>query len=173
MRKAWLWAKQNKSIDEKLIIGIAERIDPEVVLGYRHDQIRIQGSYLLPPRPEKVPGEMEKLTQQTEGIPTLEKALCMHFEIVRIHPFPDANGRTARIVQNLILAKEDLPPIIIYEGEREHYRELLQEAILGHYDRQGIGKHSNEERTFYNFLATRVNINLDRIIDHIEEKNKH
>lgn len=174
MRNAWLLAKQktssqNGTIDEKLIIGIAEMIDPEVVLGYRHDQVRIEGSYNLPPRPEKVPAEMEKLIQQIPNIPTLERALFTHFEIARIHPFPDANGRTARMVQNLILAQEDLPPVIIYEGERAHYKALLREAVLGRAEREGNGKPSDEEKTFYNFLATKININLDKILDHIEE----
>lgn len=171
MRNAWLWAKNEsaKPMDEKLIIGIAERIDPDVVLGYRHDQVRIEGSYNLPPRPEKVPVEMVRLVQQTTPS-DLEKALYFHFEIARIHPFPDANGRTARMIQNLILATENLPPVIIYEGERIYYKELIRDAIHGYSSREGDNiKFSDEEKNLYNFLATKININLDKIIEYLEK----
>ena len=173
MRNAWLWAKQlylqQGLFDQELIIGIAERIEPEIVLGYRHDQVRILGSYNLPPRPEKVPWEIEKLIQQTLTISTLEKALRVHFEIARIHPFPDANGRTARMVQNLILAQEGLPPVVIYEGERAHYQDLIGGAVHGYSLKEEKGKPSDEEKTFYTFLAGKVNICLDKLIDHLEK----
>ena len=46
-----------------------------------------------------------------------------HHEFVKIHPFTDGNGRTARIVLNLLLLKKGYPICNIKRTERPEYYE--------------------------------------------------
>jgi len=63
-----------------------------------------------PPRWEEVPGLMAGLVawlnapQATALMPVLQAGIA-HYELVRIHPFTDGNGRTARALATLILAQ--------------------------------------------------------------------
>lgn len=52
-----------------------------------------------------------------------------HFE--RIHPFIDGNGRTGRLVLNLILVRLGMPPAIIYTRDRDRYLQALKRADAG------------------------------------------
>lgn len=49
----------------------------------------------------------------------------------RIHPFLDGNGRTGRLVTNLILIRQGYPPAIIYKRQRAKYLIALQKADAG------------------------------------------
>ena len=40
-----------------------------------------------------------------------------HIDFERIHPFKDKNGRTARLLINYELLKNDLPPVVIAKEE--------------------------------------------------------
>ena len=51
-----------------------------------------------------------------------------HWHFLRIHPFDDGNGRTARLLANYALLRRDLPPIVIRSGERDDYIGGLQNA---------------------------------------------
>ncbi|MGC8568111.1 MAG: Fic family protein [Candidatus Micrarchaeia archaeon] len=53
-------------------------------------------------------------------------ALEFHMKFVRIHPFEDGVGRTARLFMNLYLLKSGLLPIIINENENRVYRNSLE-----------------------------------------------
>lgn len=41
-----------------------------------------------------------------------------HYKLVDIHPFADGNGRTSRLIMNLILLRAGYPPVIIYKEDR-------------------------------------------------------
>lgn len=49
-----------------------------------------------------------------------------HYNMVRIHPFDDGDGRGARILMNLILMKAGFPPDVIRNEEREDYLNALR-----------------------------------------------
>ena len=64
----------------------------------------------------------------------IERAARVHGEFVKIHPFIDGNGRTARLLLNLELMKSGYPPIIIKNDERIKYYEALDKAhTMGNY----------------------------------------
>ena len=80
---------------------------------YRKIQVyvgnRITGEIVfMPPHPEKVPYLMKNFiewlnSEETLKLHPLLVAGISHYELVRIHPFVDGNGRTARALATLIL----------------------------------------------------------------------
>jgi len=65
-----------------------------------------------------------------EGLP---KALFMHYLISEVHPFNDGNGRTARVMLNAELVKENLFKIIMPTVCRDNYLGALRQATRDHY----------------------------------------
>ncbi len=54
-------------------------------------------------------------------------AVKLHHDIAAIHPFPDYNGRTARLAMNLHLVRSGYPPVSIAPGEqRADYFKALE-----------------------------------------------
>ncbi len=54
-----------------------------------------------------------------------------HYKFIRIHPFDDGNGRTARIVMNFILLQFGYPPVIIKTEDKSNYFAVLRQADAG------------------------------------------
>lgn len=44
---------------------------------------------------------------------SIVKAAAVHAWLTHIHPFHDGNGRLARLLANVVLAREDMPPLIL------------------------------------------------------------
>ena len=58
-------------------------------------------------------------------------AAIAHYNMVRIHPFDDGNGRGARILMNLILMTAGHIPAVIEDENREDYLEAIRTADKG------------------------------------------
>ena len=66
------------------------------------------------------------------GLLTFPKALAsLHCRFEQIHPFLDGNGRTGRLVLNLILVRLGYPPVVIYKRDRAKYLRALRRADEG------------------------------------------
>jgi len=95
------------------------------------------------PEAKTVPGLMGELVQQLAGedesVPTLVQAAMAHLNLVMIHPFSDGNGRMARALQTLVLAREGVlsPQFNSIEeylgaaGNTERYYAVLAEVGAG------------------------------------------
>lgn len=86
---------------------ILRGIIPEDAGRYRRVQVMIKGSSHMPPQPYMVAKDMEDYfiwyeTHKNKLHPVV-LAAEMHERLVTIHPFIDGNGRTSRLVMNLIL----------------------------------------------------------------------
>jgi len=85
--------------------------------------------------PHQVPHEVEKLCQWICDNLAAQHALIIgaiaHYNLVKIHPFDDGNGRGARILMNLILIKSGYPPAIIKNEQRRQYLATLNQADQG------------------------------------------
>jgi hypothetical protein len=63
--------------------------------------------------------------------PIAVAAAKRHAEFERIHPFIDGNGRTGRLLMNLILVRLGYPPAIVRKERRRQYLNALDRADGG------------------------------------------
>ena len=68
---------------------------------------------------------------ETRDLHAIELAAIAHYKFVFIHPFVDGNGRTGRLLMNLILMRSGFPPIIIKFADRLTYYAHLNRANNG------------------------------------------
>ncbi len=134
-----LVVKHHEKITENDILDIHNTIlrgiDDENAGHYRSVSVRISGSEVILPNPAKVPDLMEEFVAWLGGAggelhPT-ELAAEAHYRLVTIHPFVDGNGRTARLLMNLILMQHGYPPALIRMRDRIKYISGLEKAQLG------------------------------------------
>ena len=114
---------------------VLTQIDDDDAGQYRNLPVRIAGSVHQPPDSWEVPHLMgdwggwlngSALTQHS-----VERAALAHHRLVAIHPFIDGNGRTARLVMNLLLMRDGYPPTIIMRVNRRQYYRVLAQADEG------------------------------------------
>jgi Fic family protein len=63
----------------------------------------------------------------------IELSAILHHKLVAIHPFWDGNGRTARIIMNILIMNAGYPMAIILKNDRQRYYRVLAEADKGDY----------------------------------------
>lgn len=104
---------------------------------FRTAGVRIGGANFLPPNALKVPELITELItwENSQKMNAIEKAALFHHRFVWIHPFFDGNGRTVRLLMNLLLMKEGYPPAIILGVDRKRYYQALRNADNGDFDR--------------------------------------
>ncbi len=87
--------------------------------------------------PEETPALMHDLIEwyrAKESDPethTLLLAAEFHYRFIRIHPFDDGNGRSARILMNFILMKHGYPPVVVKTEDKANYIAALQQSDAG------------------------------------------
>ena len=84
------------------------------------------------PAPAEAPALMAKFCAWLAAAPDEPaSAFEAHLRLVGIHPFNDGNGRTARLLMNLILARAGYPPIAVRPEDRRAYIGALETAERG------------------------------------------
>jgi len=95
------------------------------------------------PSADRVPHEMEQFLNWLNNEKRLDlvlKSIIAHFWFVTIHPFDDGNGRIARAILDMWLAKSDNSKIRFYSlsnqifKEHKHYNNIIEEAQKGTWD---------------------------------------
>ena len=85
--------------------------------------------------PLHVTTEMEELVAWINGHIGNKHGLITgavaHYNLTRIHPFDDGNGRGARLLMNLIFIKKSIPPAVIRNEQRRLYLDTLAKADKG------------------------------------------
>ena len=99
---------------------------------------RPENAHFVPPAHEHVADLMANLEKfiddDSQGIPHLIKAACIHYQFETIHPFLDGNGRIGRMLISLyLLQKKVLQHPILYisaflEANRSNYYDALDRA---------------------------------------------
>lgn len=141
---------------------VLQRIEKEFAGRYRNAGVRITGANFTPPNALKVDDLMEELLDwinEKNDVPLIVKAMMFHHRMVWIHPFFDGNGRTVRLMFNLLLMNAGYPPAIILQQDRKKYYDALNKANQGNYEKLMLMVLQALERS------------LDIYLSHLE--NKH
>lgn len=92
--------------------------------------VYITGSDYSCPDYDKVPELMSDLVDWTNSMKgqlhPVERAAEFHRRFVYIHPFPDGNGRVARLMMNMLLLQDKYMPVLISPKERKTYIKKLE-----------------------------------------------
>ncbi len=170
---AYIQKVKKSSIDEKFIFEVHKKVMnkilPENELGkYRECEEALIDSKTYEVvteliEPEYIEGEMQKLIEwlnkEALKIHPVIKAGILFYEIVRIHPFTDGNGRTARILATYSLYKDGYDIKRFFSLE-EYYDQNLEE----YYKALASVEENDDDLTFWlEFFAKGLAVELDRI----------
>jgi Fic family protein len=96
--------------------------------------------HYIAPSPERVDEEMAHFLDWFNGkenINSVIRSAIAHFWFVSIHPFEDGNGRLARILSDMLLARADKSEFRFYNissqinQDKNHYYDILEKAQHG------------------------------------------
>ncbi|XP_051551823.1 protein adenylyltransferase FICD-like [Myxocyprinus asiaticus] len=130
-------------------------VDPVEAGRFRTSQVFV--GHHIPPHPQDLDRHMHELVQWLNSEEALhlhpvEFAALAHYKLVYVHPFVDGNGRTSRLLMNLILMQASYPPITIRKEQRAEYYAALDTANEG------------DVRPFIRFIAKCTEITLDTLL---------
>ncbi|XP_072104092.1 protein adenylyltransferase FICD [Mobula birostris] len=155
------------NIDDILQIHrrVLGHVDPVEAGRFRTNQVFV--GHHIPPHPRDVRKQMQELVQwlnseEAMSLHPVEFAALAHYKLVYIHPFVDGNGRTARLLMNLILMQAGYPPVTIRKEQRVEYYTSLDLANEG------------DVRPFIRFIGKCTEMTLDLLLiataDHSVDK---
>ncbi|XP_043197637.1 protein adenylyltransferase Fic-like isoform X2 [Amphibalanus amphitrite] len=126
--------------------------DPTAAGELRTNQVYV--SEHVPPPPGRIHTLLESFIEwlnapETLSLHPVKYAALAHYKLVFIHPFSDGNGRTSRLLMNLIMMQAGYPPVIIRKQDRYIYYRTLQLANEG------------DVRPFVRFIAECAEKTLD------------
>jgi len=128
---------------------------------YSQSARRIMGSEVVFPNPVKIPALMATLgTDLYRSAHTPRDAFAFHHRLVSIHPFDDGNGRTARLLMNMILLKGGYVPVTIGPEQRHEYLATIREAQIAG---------DEHAPAFQEFMHRRLIINLEEYVEVLSE----
>lgn len=113
---------------------VVQRSRPEIAGRYADQPryVRTEAGRHAFPKPAEIPALMGDFAAWLGASPSgPETAFTAHLRLVSIHPFNDGNGRTARLLMNLILIRAGYPPLPIRPEDRLRYIRSLQAEQAG------------------------------------------
>jgi Fic family protein len=106
---------------------IVARSRPDIAGAYSTLPRRIAGSPAIFPNPAKIPELMLEPGSWLEAVePSYAAAFDAHYRLTAIHPFSDGNGRTARLLMNLLLLRAGYPTVAVRPEDRAGYLAALE-----------------------------------------------
>ncbi|XP_053313092.1 protein adenylyltransferase FICD [Spea bombifrons] len=130
-------------------------VDPIEAGRFRVNQVFV--GHHIPPHPRDVEKLMQEFVQwlnsdDAMNLHPVEFAALAHYKLVYIHPFVDGNGRTSRLLMNVILMQAGYPAITIRKEQRSEYYHVLELANEG------------DVRPFIRFIAKCTETTLDLLL---------
>jgi Fic family protein len=141
---------------------ILQRIDSANAGRLRNIAVRIAGSTVILPNYVKVPILMDRFIEWLQIVQDhpAKIAADAHFKLVTIHPFIDGNGRTARLLMNLLLLQEGYHPAIIRKEDRLTYIDSIEKAAL-----------QDDFDDYYRVIFEAVDCSLDIYLNAVSQSN--
>jgi len=164
---ALLWmrglAATTTPVDENVVCELHRRIvarsRPDIAGIYSRNPRRIAGSPVVFPNPAKIPELMETFGAWLNDAPaTPASAFEAHYRLAAIHPFADGNGRTARLLMNLLLIRGGYPPVAVRPEDRKAYLDGLERASL-----------AEEFAPYQTFMHQRLDATLAEYLSALQE----
>jgi excisionase family DNA binding protein len=159
-----LVSKKRQELAAKDILDIhsiiLNKIDDTNKGRYRNVAVRLRGSETILPNSLKVPQLMDgfiKWLRADNSDHPIKIAIDAHFKFVSIHPFVDGNGRTARLLMNLLLMQAGFPSAIIRKEDRSVYINSLEK-----------GQTKNDLSDYYTLMLEAVDRSLDIYLEAVE-----
>ena len=125
-------------LSEKIVKDIHAILMENILVGgvYRNVDVYISGAQHTPPSPNEMYRQVKDfyadLGWKGGVLDPIALAAWTHAEFVRIHPFPDGNGRTSRLLMNYQLLAQGFAPISIAKEDRlAYYNALEAYAVAG------------------------------------------
>lgn len=122
---------ENKPLCEASVKDIHSILMANILTGgiYRSVDVYISGASHTPPSPNEMFNQIKQFYDDMNNskLQDIELAAWTHAEFVRIHPFVDGNGRTARLIMNYQLMQHGWLPISISKEHRLEYINSLEE----------------------------------------------
>ena len=139
-----------RSINEKVLFSLHRGAGQ-----YKKSPNKIHGNpSFKTTSPELVPIEIEQFCDFLNKIRTREDCLNnigkVHNYIQRIHPFPDGNSRTTRMIVNWLLLKFEFPLVILRTGSYDKYMSITKLSPL---------RSDNDVRNFFLHLILHEHLN--------------
>jgi Fic family protein len=139
---------------------ILQGVDRENAGQYRNLNVRISGSKHIPPEHFRLNELMEEFIffyeNHKERLHPVLLAADVHERLVTIHPFIDGNGRTSRLLMNLILLQNGYT-IANLSGETskrlEYYESLERKQMSGNSDKFHLLIAKEVKRSLTEYLA--------------------
>ena len=182
LQDAWKYAKEefNGTLDEGFIRRVAGRIHL-TAFAYRTSSAMVQrpGQMHMMTNPAKVEREVGKLLDQyrTSKEHPAFKAVEFNMHFLFIHPFEDGNVRTGRLLQNLLLHQEGIPPVVIPHTTRLTYLRHLDDALIAFKARGGqeerFTNYSGPEQRFFEYELDLVKTAADKLEQKIGRQRKY
>lgn len=123
-------------LDERVVKDIHAILSENIMLGgiYRDHEVRISGAGHTPPAGMLMYAQIKNfyldLRDKSNDFNKILLAAWTHAEFVRIHPFSDGNGRTARLIMNYQLMAGGFPPVSVAKENRLVYYEALEQYAM-------------------------------------------
>jgi Fic family protein len=117
------------------VLAAVRETEEETAGNYRKGSVRITGSVHLPPEGFELPRLMREfvawIQKSRKSLHPVVFAALAHHRLAAIHPFEDGNGRTARLLMNLLLMQRGYPLVVILKNDRKKYYRALEQADRG------------------------------------------
>lgn len=159
---------RNTPLNEREVLSIhnliLRGINPEDAGRYRRVQVMIKGSTHMPPQPFMVSAAMEEFfiwfETNKKNLHPIILAAELHLRLVTIHPFIDGNGRTSRLVMNLILLQNGYV-IANIKGDYD--------TRMKYYNALETAQNKNNKDDFLLFVAQNEKESLTRYLEIISQ----
>lgn len=156
-------AAQTTPVGENIVCELHRRIvarsQPEIAGIYSRFPRRIAGSPVVFPNPAKIPQLMQEFGVWLKNAPSNPASVFdAHFRLTAIHPFGDGNGRTARLLMNLLLIRGGYPPIAVRPEDRKTYLDALERGSL-----------AEDLRPFQSFMHERLDATMGEYLSALQE----